>query len=276
MQNKKSGRTAAERLVARDKPIVITGLILLVAISWWWLLSGAGTGMSIIAMTTPAFPPPIRPAMATDWTLSYTLLMIFMWWVMMIAMMTPSATPMILLFGVAHRHEASRGKIENATAPTFTFLSGYLAIWLAFSIAATALQWALEQLVLIHPMLMWSVSPVLSGLFLVVAGLYQFTAAKEACLKHCRSPAQFLAGNYRSGTSGAFVMGLQHGAYCLGCCALLMGLLFVGGIMNLLWILGLAILVLAEKLLPRGEIIAKAAGAIMIAAGSWLLIQLVI
>lgn len=266
------GRTLAERLIARDRLIVAAGLILLIALSWWWLLIGAGTGMSIAAMTTSAFPPPLRPAMAADWTLAYGLVMIFMWWVMMIAMMTPSAAPTILLYGVAHRHEARNGRVNGTAAPTFAFLVGYLAIWLAFSIAAATLQWALERLTLVHPMLMWSVNPLFSGLFMLVAGLYQFSPAKRACLNHCRSPAHFLAGHYRPGARGAFVMGLRHGAYCLGCCALLMGLLFVGGIMNLLWISGLAILVLAEKLLPRGDLIAKAAGALMMVTGGWLLL----
>ncbi|MBA5776624.1 DUF2182 domain-containing protein [Stappia sp. F7233] len=271
-QPEPGGRTLTERILLRDQMVTVTGLVLITGLSWWWLLMGAGTGMSVTAMTTWSFPPPERPSMVTDWTLAYAVTMVVMWWVMMIAMMTPSAAPMVLLYGTAHRHEAGRGKLETAAAPTFAFFCGYLAAWLVFSVVATGLQWALELAGLVHAMLMWSIDRQFSGAFLIMAGAYQFSPFKQACLRHCRAPAVFLARHYRRGTAGAFRMGLTHGLYCLGCCLLLMALLFVGGIMNLVWIAGLAILVLLEKLLPRGEAISRLAGVVFLVSGLWLML----
>lgn len=264
-------RTPTERIVLREQALTLAGLTAVAVLAWGWLLAGAGTGMSVAAMTTWSFPPPQRPAMVTDWTPGYAAVMLAMWWVMMVAMMTPSAAPMVLLFGTAHRHEVRRGRLKEAAAPTLALFSGYLAIWLGFSAAATALQWALERAGIVHAMLMWSIDRQFSGAFLIAAGAYQFSPLKQVCLRHCRSPAAFLARHYRPGARGAFRMGLVHGLYCVGCCLLLMALLFVGGIMNLVWIAGLAILVLAEKLLPKGEAVARIAGAAFLVSGFWLM-----
>ena len=195
-----------------------------------------------------------------------------MWWIMMIAMMLPSAAPMVLLYARVQRHNWKRAGVVDALAPTMTFVAGYLLSWLLFSLLATSLQWALERLGLVHSMMMWSNSHVLSGLFLVVAGVYQFSALKGACLSHCRSPAGFLSRHWRSGRLGALCLGWLHGLYCVGCCWVLMLLLFVGGIMNVLWIAGIALLVLLEKLVPRGELVARLSGVAMILAGAWLLL----
>ena len=263
--------TPVEALVKRERLIVIAGLISITALAWWWLLNGAGTGMSVMAMTTWSFPPPVRATFVEDWSPGYAVLMFLMWWIMMIAMMTPSAAPVILLYARAYRYEQKLGKIGSGVVPTQSFLLGYLVSWMAFSAAATYLQWGLERAGLVHAMLMWSINVPFSAVLLMVAGVFQFSPLKNACLAQCRSPAQFLAENFRSGVSGAFGLGFKHGLFCLGCCWALMALLFVGGAMNLVWIAALTILVLIEKIARAGHAIAHTAGAVMIAAGLWLL-----
>ena len=267
-----SGLTPAERMIRRERWIIITGLFLITLLSWAYVLGGAGTGMSSRAMTTFAFPPPARMGMAMDWSLSYAFIMLMMWWVMMIAMMTPSAAPLILLYGTAYRYEQKKDRLGAAAAPTFAFLAGYLVAWLGFSVVATSLQWLLEQLGLVHSMMMWSTNRQLSAALLIAAGLYQLSPWKYTCLSHCRSPAAFLAEHFRPGAAGAFRMGLLHGAYCLGCCWVLMALLFAGGIMNLVWIAGLAIFVLLEKVLPWGAAFSRISAAAFLALGLWLLL----
>ncbi len=266
--------TTVEVVLRRERIVVALGLILITGLAWWWVLSGAGTGMSMRAMTTWSFPPPMRPLVIQDWTVHYAILMFFMWWIMMIAMMTPSAAPMILLYARAHRYERKLGKIKMKVTPTFSFAVGYLSAWACFSAMATGLQWSLEQAGVIHAMLMWSINPYFSATILIAAGAYQLSPLKNVCLEHCRSPAQFLAENYQQGMSGAFLMGWKHGLFCLGCCWFLMGLLFAGGIMNIIWVAGLAIFVLSEKVAPQGHLIARIAGVVMIAAGVWLLFSM--
>ncbi len=182
----------------------------------------------------------------------------------MIAMMTPSAAPMILLHAAVTRKTQPEA---DAAALSAVFLAGYLAVWGAFSAAATGLQWALALRGLVSPHLMTVTSAALAGVILLAAGAYQFTAVKRACLVHCRNPAHFLARHYRPGRAGAFRFGVVHGAYCLGCCWFLMALLFFGGVMNLYWIAGIALFVAAEKLLPRGEWIARGAGGALVLGG---------
>ncbi|HXK21763.1 MAG TPA: DUF2182 domain-containing protein [Myxococcota bacterium] len=198
------------------------------------------------------------------WTAADAALTFLMWAVMMVGMMLPSAAPMSLLFASVARKAAAQG---SAVAPAFVFSSGYLAAWTLFSVGATALQWWLERAALLSPMLA-SASPLFGGGVLVLAGLYQWSPWKDACLDHCRAPAHFFAQHWRPGAWGAFRMGLAHGLYCLGCCALLMGLLFVGGVMNLLWVAGITLFVLVEKIAPHGERIARLAGAGMLLAGA--------
>ncbi len=260
--------TFTERIVRREQLIIGLGLAGITVLAWYYVLIGAGTGMSTIAMTTWQFPPP-RPAtmMTGEWDASYWLTMLVMWWVMMIAMMVPSAAPMILLYARVFRHGQARGQISDSLVPTGTFALGYLACWLGFSALATVLQFALERAALVHGMWMWSTSRWLTAALLVAAGLFQLTPLKAACLQHCRSPAAFLSQHWRSGRWGAFRLGLVHGTYCLGCCWALMLLLFAAGIMNLVWIAGLAILVLIEKVAPFGTALTRATAAILIAAG---------
>jgi predicted metal-binding membrane protein len=197
------------------------------------------------------------------WSAQDAALTFLMWAVMMVGMMVPSAAPMALLFASVARKAAAQGR---AVAPTFVFVSGYVAAWTLFSVGATALQWWLERTALLSPMLA-SASPFFGAALLELAGVYQLSPWKDVCLAHCRSPASFFAAHWREGRWGAFQMGLAHGRYCLGCCWVLMGLLFFGGVMNLLWVAGLTVFVLVERLAPRGAWIARAAGVALLGAG---------
>jgi predicted metal-binding membrane protein len=263
-----SEMTLTERVVRREQLLTGLGLAVIAGLAWYYVLIGAGTGMSTIAMTTWQFPPP-RPAtmMAGDWNAGYWLIMLLMWWVMMIAMMIPSAAPMIMLYARVFRQGQARGQIAGSLVPTASFAAGYLVCWLGFSALATALQFALEQIGLLHGMWMWSTSRWLTAALFVTAGLFQLTSLKGACLEHCRAPAAFLSQHWRPGHLGAFRLGAIHGAYCLGCCWALMLLLFAAGIMNLVWIAGLAALVLIEKLAPFGARLAPLTAALLIGAG---------
>lgn len=265
--------TLTEALVRRDRLIVTIGLTAICVLAWWWIIIGAGTGMNAAAMTSWAFPPTTdTPSGARPWSLAYWGLMAAMWWVMMIAMMVPSAAPMILLYARVARQGQRHGQIAEGRLPTGAFALGYLAVWFGFSLGATALQAWAEGAGLVHGMMMWSTAPWLSAALLIAAGVYQLSPLKNVCLKHCRSPVAFLSGHWRGGTTGAFRMGIDHGAYCLGCCWSLMALLFVGGIMNLVWIAGLAIFVLVEKIAPGGVWIGRIGGAGLVAAGLYVLI----
>jgi predicted metal-binding membrane protein len=232
-------------------------------------LAGAGTGMDPFAMSgwrVPAAPP----APGTAWALSYWLIVFFMWVAMMVAMMLPGAAPMVLLYArVVRKADGDSGAARVRTAIA-AFASGNLAVWSLFSLFAVFLQFGLERIGVMSAMM--SVSPAhLAGGFLIAAGLYQLTPLKTACLNHCRAPAAFLAAHWRAGLSDAFRIGVAHGAYCLGCCAVLMLLLFVGGVMNLVWIAGLTLLVAVEKLAPFGAVVARGTGAVLIAGGAALL-----
>ena len=197
------------------------------------------------------------------WTGGGFVLMFLMWAVMMVGMMVPSATPMALLYAGVVRKAAREGSV---LAPTAVFVFGYIAMWTLFSLAATAAQWGFERAALLSPMMV-TTSPALGAGLLIAAGLYQLTPAKHACLEHCRAPARFLSEHWKPGTVGAFRMGAHHGAWCLGCCWVLMGLLFFGGVMDLLWIAAITLFVLLEKILPFGVRAGRLAGGVMIVTG---------
>jgi predicted metal-binding membrane protein len=275
-----------EALLRRDRLVVVVALTVILVASWAYILSGAGMGMSAFDMTslsmalgpsqeTPMATGGAMAAMATpvDWTLGYALVMVFMWWVMMIAMMLPSAAPMILLHAKVDRSAKARAGQTGGLKPTVAFTIGYLLMWAFFSLLAAGLQWAFEGAGLLSPMMMNSSSMLFAGIILLFAGVYQLTPIKQACLKHCRGPIQFLSQHWRSGASGAFTMGLHHGAYCLGCCWGLMAILFFGGIMNLYWIIGLALIVLIEKLMPLGPWLGRVIGAVLMLAGAGFLLN---
>jgi len=266
--------TFVESVLRRDRLIVAGGLAIIFLLSWGWVLSGAGTGMPAAGTTTWRFPPVSNVGgLPMDWALAYWIIMLAMWWIMMIAMMVPSAAPMVLLYARVSRHNQSTGGIESALVPTAVFVAGYLVVWLGFSIAATALQWAFGRLGLVGAVGMSSTDKWLTAALLFGAGLYQFSPLKHACLTQCRSPVEFISSNWRKGRLGALVMGLRHGLYCIGCCWILMALLFVGGIMNLVWIAALAILVLFEKLAPFGRMTARVSGLALIAGSVAVLVR---
>jgi predicted metal-binding membrane protein len=196
----------------------------------------------------------------SDWSAANWVAVFIMWAVMMAAMMLPTATPMVSVFGTLNKSRGEAGR-------TFAFVAGYVSLWTAFGAAATAAQWALQTTGLLSPMIV-SMSPALSAALLMIAGAFQFSPLKHACLRACRSPLGFLLTDWRDGLWGAARMGVRHGLYCLGCCWALMALLFVGGAMNLLWIAALTLLVAMEKLAPKGDILAKALGVLMIGAGA--------
>ena len=197
----------------------------------------------------------IMPRM-TEWREADVLLVFLMWTIMMAAMMLPSSAPMISVYA---RIARERSKSRQAFVATFVFVCGYLFVWAGFSLLAALAQWALLEARLVSPM-MKSTSPLLSAALLAAAGVYQFTSLKHVCLKKCRSPMSFILTEWRDSHRGAFVMGFRHGLFCVGCCWLLMLLLFVFGVMNVLWIVLLTALVLMEKVLPRARWLDRAIG----------------
>jgi predicted metal-binding membrane protein len=236
-------------------------LVLLPLVSWLWIvvmandMYGSMTGASAWMMTT-------------TWDVPHLLLLWAMWAVMMTAMMLPSATPLVLLYGGAARRSA-QGTTERQT---WALVAGYLLVWVAVSLGATALQRALAARLLISPMMEIISAPVAATL-LFVAGVYQLTPVKQACLRACQSPLGFLMSRWRPGWSGAFVMGLEHGVYCVGCCWAMMLLLFAGGVMNLAVVAGLTAFVAFEKLAPFGLYGARVSGALLIGVGIWMLVR---
>jgi predicted metal-binding membrane protein len=244
-----------ERVVKRDRAVVFVGLGVVSGAAWLYIFAGAGT--------------PSMMDVAAEWSPAYFTLMLVMWWVMMVAMMLPSAAPMVLLFATVNRNARAKGQ---AYVPTGIFVAGYLAAWGGFSFVATALQWGLEGMALVTPMMKVS-SAYFGGALLIGAGIYQLTPLKQACLRHCRSPLDFLMHHWRRGPLGAFRMGLGHGLFCLGCCWVLMALLFYGGVMNLWWIAGLALYVMIEKFAPFGHRVGQFTGFLLIAWGGWIFFE---
>ena len=258
-----SSAALLEAMIRRDRLVLVAGILVVSALAWVWLVLGAGMDMSAIEMTRMAGMDGwmMQPAV---WTPAYALLIVSMWWVMMVAMMLPNAAPILLLFARVNRQEKAAG---SPLMPTGAFATGYLIAWGGFSVVAAGLQWALETARLMSPMLQ-TANVWLGAAILLGAGLWQLTPLKTMCLRHCRSPLGFLIGNWRAGRSGALRMGLEHGAYCLGCCWFLMALLFVVGVMNLAWVAAVAIYVAIEKLMPRSPWISRAAGAGLILVGA--------
>jgi len=262
-----------EAVLRRDRAVVIAALVTITALAWadlvWlandmWMGGMDMTGFRMI----PAGQGWMMPASAPWQPIEFGAVFL-MWVVMMIGMMTPSAAPMILLYARVGRQAALDGRPLAASA---WFASGYLLSWTAFSLAATSAQWALERAALIDPM-MQSNSNILGGIVLIAAGLYQWTPLKDACLSNCQAPLTFIMqhGGFRHEAGGASLLGFRHGLYCVGCCWAVMLLLFVGGVMNLLWIAALSVLVLLEKVLRFGGLVAQLAGLAFLVGGAWLL-----
>jgi len=253
-------RPSMETLLQYDRYIVATALVLVTFMAWAYTLAGVGMpDLGGMALDQPSF---LDAAMRhKPWSATHAAIMFAMWSTMMIAMMTPSAAPMVLLFTAINRKRRPLSRL-----PSWTFIGGYFGMWAAFSLAATLAQWGLDAGGLLTP-LMASTNPALGGAILVAAGLYQFSALKAVCLTRCQHPVRFLTRHWRPGADGAFVMGITHGAYCLGCCWFLMALLFVGGVMNIYWIGGISIYVALEKFVPHGLWLGRAAGITLVTGG---------
>jgi predicted metal-binding membrane protein len=241
-----------------DRAAVLASLAAVVLLAWAWLLLGGGLEDEAMELGGGG-----TTAMAPGWSPGYAALLFVMWTAMMVAMMLPSAAPVTLLVAAIERKRAGAA----AHARTALFVLGYLAVWVAFAGAATALHWALDRAGLLSGGMALGNRVVTAGL-LVAAGLYQTTPLKAACLTHCRSPLGFIMLHWRDGALGAVASGLRHGVFCLGCCWMLMLLLFVGGVMSVLWIGGIALLVLIEKTLPWGRHIGVLAGLALVASGA--------
>lgn len=254
------GHNAAERSGAgRDRLLITAALGAALLFCWGYLLYMVW-GMVHMDVGADML---IMPRMI-EWRETDVLLVFLMWTIMMAAMMLPSAAPMILIFSRIVR-ERSQGR--RAFVATCVFVCGYLSVWAGFSLLATLAQWALLEARLVSPM-MKSASPFLSAALLAAAGVFQFTPLKHACLAKCRSPVSFILTEWRDTTRGAFVMGIRHGFFCVGCCWLLMLLLFVFGVMNVLWIVVLTALVLMEKFLRDARWLDRAIGFVFLAWGA--------
>jgi predicted metal-binding membrane protein len=252
--------TALELALQRNRGPFVVLLILLPLACWAWIvvlardMYGPMTGASAWMMTL-------------RWDVRHLLLLWLMWAVMMAGMMLPSASPLLLMFGVAARRRASA---EAAGREIHALAAGYLAVWGLFSVAVAVAQITLSTRLVISPM-MTLTSPRAGAALLVVAGIYQITPLKQACLRWCQSPFSFLMHHWRAGPGGAFRMGFEHGVYCLGCCWALMLLLFVGGVMNLTVIAALTAFVAFEKLSPFGVHTARVSGVLLVGLGGWML-----
>ncbi|HKE25948.1 MAG TPA: DUF2182 domain-containing protein [Bryobacteraceae bacterium] len=243
------------RLPLRERAVVLCGLVALTALSWtyMWYLARDPMAMCMVNMN--------------PWSRADLLALFAMWAVMMVAMMIPSAAPMVLAFAGVNRTRCAQ---SLSYIPTTVFVFGYLAAWVTFSLLATLLQEALHTAALISSMGV-SASRILGGVLLALTGIFQWTPLKSVCLRHCRSPLGFLLTEWREGARGALQMGLRHGTYCVGCCWLLMSLLFIAGVMNLWWVAAIAAFVLIEKVTPFGPWVARATGMLLIAWGGWVL-----
>jgi predicted metal-binding membrane protein len=229
----------------RDRIVLWGGIVVLSALAWIYLI--------------------IMPMGASSRLLDAAL-MFLMWAVMMVAMMLPSAAPMLATYArIASAREGTRA------FDVWMFAGGYFVAWTVFSLAVTAVQYALQSVAIVSNGM--RTGPVAGGIILLIAGIYQLTPWKNSCLKWCRTPIGFFMTNWRDGARGAFRMGLDHGAFCTGCCWMLMALLFVAGVMNLAWIAAISVLVLVEKAAPYGRAIARASGVAMIAVGLVLVIR---
>jgi predicted metal-binding membrane protein len=261
-----------ENILRRDRIIVAAALATLTALAWTYVLwLVADMDMGQMEMTgfrmVPAGIGFMAPALA-PWQAIEFVYVFAMWAVMMVGMMIPSAAPMILIYARVGRQASAQGKPFAAAG---WFATGYLLTWAGFALAATTAQWALDRTALLDEK-MASASQVFGGIVLIAAGVYQWTPLKDRCLAHCQSPLQFIQrqGGFRRDSWGSLLFGLRHGAYCVGCCWVVMALLFVGGVMNLLWIAAIAAFVLIEKIVPAGRLISRIAGVGFVAAGTWL------
>jgi predicted metal-binding membrane protein len=255
--DRRAQSSALERVLRWDRATTLVALLAASLIAWAYIAAGIGMDMEAMSM-----PDMVMPA---DWTPARFGLMFAMWAIMMVAMMLPSAAPMVLLFATIER----RRRAVSPFPATASFASAYVTVWMIFSIAATVFQWQLDRLALLTPVIA-TANSVIASIALIAAGAYQFTPLKQACLRRCRSPLEFISRHWRRGPFG---IGLLHGLYCLGCCWMLMLVLFVGGVMNLACVALIASVVLIEKLMPQGQWVGYAVGLVLIGGGLWLLLR---
>jgi predicted metal-binding membrane protein len=247
--------------VGRDGGGALVALAILCILAWLYLLRLAGPS-DLAVLDLPVMP------MTGTWDAADAAAMFVMWAVMMVAMMLPSATPVVLLYDRTLRR---RPHVSWPTLSVLLFVAGYVVAWAGFSVVATVCNWVLHRGGWLTSM-MGSAAPRVGGALLIAAGLYQLTPFKDACLVRCRSPVGFLADHWREGRFGALSMGVHHGLYCVGCCWLLMALLFVLGVMNLVWIVALTVFVLIEKVAPWGRLANRLSAALLVVWGGWLLL----
>jgi predicted metal-binding membrane protein len=244
-------------LLQKDRLLILWGLALITVLAWAYMLhmvcDMVGTGMDI------------NLACLAHWGPGDLTHMFFMWAIMMVVMMFPSATPMILMFTTVNQRQ---GETQRPLMPTGLFVLGYFLVWTAYSALAAMAQWGLHIAALLSHHLVIT-NPLLGGVLLVAAGVFQWTPFRDACMSKCRSPLGFLMAEWREGRLGALIMGLKHGAYCVGCCWLLMILSFVLGVMNMLWMAILTVFMLVEKVCPRSRWVSRTTGLILVAWGLW-------
>jgi len=260
--------TTLEAVLKRDRAVVLAGVVAVVVLAWAYLFYLAWDMQRSMNAGSMQMDVGMAMSQVRPWTGVDFGLMFLMWAVMMMAMMVPTAAPMILTFATINRKRLEQ---QQPFVPTSVFLLGYVLVWSGFSATATGAQWGLYTAALLSPM-MASTSPFLGAALLLAAGIFQWSPIKYACLSHCRSPLGFIMTEWREGTKGALTMGLRHGAFCLGCCWVLMALLFVLGVMNLLWIAALAGFVLLEKVVPAGIWLGRLTGLLLMGWGAWLVV----
>ena len=256
---------ALPALLKRDRLIISVALALVAAGAWSYTIYEARR-MDVTGVCACVGMKMGGPDLAS-WSVASLPPLFLMWAVMMVAMMLPSAAPILLTFAAVARNRRQAGR---PYVPVSVFAAGYLVIWSAFSLLAAFGQWLLHRAALLSPA-MASSSAAFAGVLLLAAGIFQFTPLKKSCLTHCRAPLDFIMTRWREGWRGAFGMGIEHGAFCAGCCWALMALLFVLGVMNILWIAVLTIIVALEKMLPRTKWFSAVSGLALIAWGVWVM-----
>jgi len=253
-----------ENILKKDRLIIISSLFIISLLAWVYIIY-LYKQMAVMNMDALFFAMPMTPS----WTMTDFALLFLMWFVMMIAMMTPAVAPLILIFAMVNRQRKQQNRPFVNTAYLMT---GYFVVWAAFSLAATSLQWLLQQISMLNPE-MKTTNKILGSVILIATGIFQFTAFKHTCLQYCRTPIEFVHRHWKEGKPGALRMGIQNGFYCLGCCWMLMVVLFVAGIMNLLWVAIIALFVLIEKISSQTKWISYVAGFVLILYGVLFLIR---
>jgi len=252
------GRTLLEAGLKHERLVTATLLVVIPLACWTWIALMAGDMYGSMQRSSAWM-------MTATWDGPHLVLLWTMWAVMMTAMMLPSAAPLVLLYAGALR---TRGDARTGRK-LYALGAGYVVVWALFSVVVTILQRVLSSALVLTPM-MEPATPMAGAAVLAVAGLYQLTPLKSACLRVCRSPLSYLLQHWRSGATGAFQLGVGHGTYCVGCCWALMLLLFAGGVMNLVVIVALTVWVLVEKFAPLGDQTARVSGVALLALAIWM------